>query len=110
MWSHDYELALNEALNEYRLASELKHSYGLLRCSESLGLIYQAIRRDSDAVVAFQEGLEMLKKADCRDETRADTKMRITSYQAECAIRVCPPEQTEEILARYKKRSTKWKR
>lgn len=103
LWSHDYELALNEALNEYRLASELKHSYGLLRCSESLGLIYQAIRRDSDAVVAFQEGLEMLKKADCRDETRADTKMRITSYQAECAIRVCPPEQTEEILARYKK-------
>ena len=103
LWARDYEMALNEAKNEYRLASELKHSYGLLRCTESLGLIYQAIRRDSDAIVAFQEGLDLNEKVNCPEMVKAETKVRLSSYQSECAIRVSPPEQTEEILAHYKK-------
>ena len=101
LWTHDYELALNEALNEYRLASSLKHSYGLLRCSESLGLIYQSLRRDSDAVVAFQEGLDLIGKTSCPLQKKVETKMRITSYQAESAIHA-GSKQTKEILDRYK--------
>lgn len=101
LWTHDYELALNEALNEYRLASSLKHSYGLLRCSESLGLIYQSLRRDSDAVVTFQEGLDLIEKTSCPDKKKTETKMRITSYQAESAIHAGSVH-TKEILDRYK--------
>lgn len=102
LWAHDYELALNEALEEYRLASELNHSYGLLRCTESLGLIYQTVRRDSDAVVAFQEGLDMIEKADCPETVKYETNVRLSSYQAECAIRVSPVEQAKEMLDHYK--------
>ena len=60
LWSGEYEQALNEALNEYRLASDIKHLYGLVRCTESLGLIYRRMNRCNDAVDVFQEGLEML--------------------------------------------------
>lgn len=102
LWSRNYELALNEALDEYRLASELNHSYGLLRCAESLGLIYQRIRRGSDAVVAFQEGLDMIEKADCPEAVKVETKVRLTSYQSECALHACTVEQAEAILDRYK--------
>lgn len=100
--ARDYELALNEALDEYRLANEHNHSYGLLRCTESLGLIYLTIRRDSDAVVAFQEGLDMIDKADCTEAVKLETKVRLSSYQSECAIHACPVEQAEEMLDRYK--------
>lgn len=102
LWARDYELALNEALDEYRLASELNHSYGLLRCTESLGLIYQSVRRDSDAVVAFQEGIDMIEKIDCAETVKLETNVRLSSYQSECAIRVCPVKQAEEMLDHYK--------
>nr|WP_129731810.1 HAMP domain-containing sensor histidine kinase [Parabacteroides goldsteinii] len=102
LWSRNYEMALNEALSEYRLASELKHPFGLLRCTESLGLIYQTIRRDSDAVVAFQEGLDLIGKTDCPENVAIETKVRLSSYQSESAIRICPYEQTLEILDHYK--------
>lgn len=103
LWSRNYEMALNEALSEYRLASELKHPFGLLRCTESLGLIYQTIRRDSDAVVAFQEGLDLIEKTACPEEVGIEIKVRLSSYQSESAIRFCPYEQTMEILNNYKK-------
>lgn len=103
LWSRDYEMALNEALSEYRLASDLKHPFGLLRCTESLGLIYQTIRRDSDAVVAFQEGLNLIEKIDCPENVAIEIKVRLCSYQSESAIRICPYEQTVEILEHYKK-------
>lgn len=103
LWAREYELALNEALDEYRLATDVDQPYGLLRCAESLGLIYQTVRRDSDAVVAFQEGLDMLDEINLWKAKKAETKMRISSYQAESAIRVCPFEQTLNILDGYKK-------
>ena len=59
---------MNEALNEYHLASEIGHPYGLVRCTESLGLIYKRLRRDSVAVVVFQEGIDMLDDMDCSEE------------------------------------------
>lgn len=102
LWDRDYELALSEALEEYRLASEYNHSYGLLRCTESLGLIYQKIRRTDDAVVAYQEGLDMIDKADCSEAVKVETRVRLSSYQSECAIKACPVEQAKEMLDRYK--------
>lgn len=100
LWSKDYEMAMNEALDLYRLASETKQPYGMVRCSETLGLIYQAIRRDSDAVVAFQEGLDLLENLDVPDKLEAQTRM--TSYQAECCVRTDQLQLTDTILRRYK--------
>lgn len=101
LWLGNYELAMSEAMNLYRLASNLNHKYGLLRCSETLGLIYQRIRRDSDAVVSFQEGLDLLK--DIKDVPDImDTKIRLTSYQLESSVRTKQYTLTERILEQYK--------
>lgn len=101
LWNGEYEQALNEALNEYRLASKIKHPYGLVRCTESLGLIYKRMRRDSDAVVIFQEGIDMLDDMECTEVKRTETRMRMRSYQAECAFKVCPFERASDIFERY---------
>lgn len=101
LWLGNYELAMSEAMDLYRLASNLNHKYGLLRCSETLGLIYQRIRRDSDAVVSFQEGLDLLK--DIKDVPDImDTKIRLTSYQLESSVRTKQYTLTERILEQYK--------
>ena len=101
LWLGNYELAMSEAMNLYRLASNLNHKYGSLRCSETLGLIYQRIRRDSDAVVSFQEGLDLLK--DIKDVPDImDTKIRLTSYQLESSVRTKQYTLTERILEQYK--------
>ena len=101
LWSGEYEQALNEALDEYRLASEISHIYGLVRCTESLGLIYRRMSRNKDAVEIFQKGLDMLGDMDCTDAKRAETRMRMTSFQAECASRDIPFEQAAGIFERY---------
>lgn len=101
LWSKDYEMALNEAMEIYQTASRMKHTYGMVRCSESLGLIYQAIRRDSDAIVAFQEGLDLIKGLDVPN--KVETELRVTSYQAECALRLNRIGQVDTILANYKR-------
>ncbi len=101
LWRGEYEQALNEALNEYRLASEINQLYGLVRCAESLGLIYRKMGRNNDAIVVFQEGLDMLEDIDCTDAKRAETRLRMTSYQAECASRNIPFERAINIFERY---------
>ena len=94
LWLGNYELAMSEAMDLYR-------RYGLLRCSETLGLIYQRIRRDSDAVVSFQESLDLLK--DIKDVPDImDTKVRLTSYQLESSVRTKQYASTERILGQYK--------
>lgn len=99
LWSKDYEMALNEALEIYQEASREKHLYGMVRCSESLGLIYQAVRRDSAAIVAFREGLDLIKGLDV--PTKVETQMRMTCYQAECALKVSAPAVIDSILKNY---------
>lgn len=99
LWSKDYEMALNEAMEIYQEASRRKHTYGMVRCSESLGLIYQAIRRDSNAIVAFQEGLDLIDGLEVAN--KVETQVRVTSYQAECALRLNRLELVDTILTRY---------
>lgn len=101
LWLGIYELAMSEAMDLYRMASDLDHKYGLLRCSETLGLIYQQIRRDSDAVASFQESLDLLK--DIEDVPNIlDTEIRLTSYQLESSVRTKQYALTERILEQYK--------
>lgn len=100
LWSKDYEMALNEAMEIYQEASHRKHTYGMARCSESLGLIYQAIRRDSDAIAAFQEGLDLIGGLDVPN--KVEMQVRLTSYQAECALRLDRLGLVDTILAEYR--------
>lgn len=100
LWNRNYEMAMNEALELYRLASETKQSYGMVRCAETLGLIYQRIRRDSAAVVAFQEGLDLLEGLEVPDKLEA--QIRLSSYQAESCVRTDQLALTDTILRRYK--------
>lgn len=101
LWRENYEMAMSEAMELYHLASEIEHKFGLVRCSESLGLIYQRIRKDNEAVLFFQEALDQMKEV--RDfPNRLETQIRLTSYQAESSVRTEKYALTEKILERYK--------
>lgn len=69
-----------------------------MRSSECLGQIYQAIRRDSDAVIAFQDGLDRLKQQGGDNET----ELRLIAYQIESSLRTDSYKKTLEMLADYK--------
>ncbi|MCC8171799.1 MAG: HAMP domain-containing histidine kinase [Parabacteroides sp.] len=98
LWEKNYEEAMDRAVKLYRLAESQGHRYGLARSAEGLGLIFQAIRRDSDAVASFRHCLDLLETMPGKEEVR----LRVLSYQAESSLRTNRPEETEAILARYK--------
>lgn len=98
LWSKNYEMAMSAALDLYRKAKELGIGYGMARCSETLGLVYQRLRRDQDAVVVFENALEQLEPY----KEKLESKIRVASYQAESSVRTNRFEQTAKILARYK--------
>ena len=99
LWTGHYEKAMNNINDLYQLAVDKKQNYGLMRSSECLGQIYQAIRRDSDAVMAFQEGLNRLKQLGGDEET----ELRLLSYQIESSLRTDMHEETTRMLTAYKK-------
>lgn len=100
LWNQDYELAMNEAVQLYNLAHSTKQEYGMIRCCENLGQIYQAIRRDSDAVVIYQEALDKLEKMN----GRLTFKIRLISYQIESCLRIKQYDKANDLLAEYEKR------
>lgn len=61
LWAGNYEMAMNEAIRQLQLAKKRNQPYGLARINRDLGMIYQTINRDSDAVLAFREGWEWMK-------------------------------------------------
>ncbi len=98
LWDKHYEEAMSQAVQLYRLAESKGHRYGLARSAEGLGLIFQAIRRDSDAVASFRYSLELMETLPGKEEAQ----LHVLSYQAESALRTHRPEETEAILTRYK--------
>lgn len=99
LWVENYELAMNEAVRLYNLASNRDHTYGQIRCGENLGHIYQAIRRDSDAVVVFQAALDKQEEAG----ENLTFGIRLVSYQLESLLRINKLDSAEMLLAKYKK-------
>ncbi len=61
LWKGNYEIAMNEAIRQLNIARKREQPYALARINRDLGLIYQTINRDSDAVAAFREGWKWLK-------------------------------------------------
>lgn len=106
--NRNYEFALSEALDFYRLASEKKQIYGLIHCLECQGIIFRAVRRDSDAVESFQEGLNLLDDSDPRGKEleltpseRSDIQLRMIGLQLESCSRIHQFERAEQISRTY---------
>lgn len=97
LWDGNYELAMNGAISLYNYARDTKSEYGLICCNENLGLIYQEIHRDSDAIIAYREGLDLLQK-------RGDNpnyEMQYMGNLIESYLRTDRFVDAKELLARY---------
>lgn len=98
LWLENYELAMNEAIRLYNLACSRNHTYGQIRCGENLGHIYQAIRRDSDAVVVYQAALDKQEEIG----ENLTVSIRLVSYQLESLLRINKLDSVGVLLATYK--------
>lgn len=107
----NYEVAMNEILDLYQLASEKEQTFGLICCTECLGLIYQAVGRDSDAVAIYQEGLDLLEHYpasgdllhDISEKESDRVQLRMLAAQLESACSSNQLQEAEAIVAKYKK-------
>lgn len=97
LWSGNYELAMDRAMQYLDLARENKSDYGLLRAYRDLGMVYQRIKRDSDAVEVFQKGLFLLK------EEKANPTFRIMylSNMLESTLLLGRLSESESLLNQY---------
>lgn len=99
LWDGNYELAMNEAIRLYNEAQKAKSDYGIVCSDENLGLIYQEINRDSDAVVAYSEGLAKLQQLG----TRPAYEMQFMGNLAESYLKLGRLDELEKLLDRYKR-------
>lgn len=97
LWSGNYELAMDRAMRYMDLARDSKNDYGLLRAYRDLGMVYQRIKRDSDAVEIFQKGLYLLK------EEKASYSFRIMylSNMLESTLLLGRLSESEALLKQY---------
>lgn len=93
----NYELAMNEAIRQLNKAKTECQEYGMMRANQNLGLIYQAINQDSNAMEAFREGLVWLKKSG----TNESFELQYLSEMIISSLRLNTPDESESILGRY---------
>lgn len=93
----NYELAMNEALLLMNRAKQETHEYGLLTSNQNLGLIYQSVRRDSEAVVSFREGLKWEKW----NISRPGLIMQYLADMLVSTLRLESFDESEELLEKY---------
>lgn len=97
LWDGNYELAMNGAISLYNYARDSKSEYGLICCNENLGLIYQEIHRDSDAIIAYREGLDLLRKRG----NNPNYEMQYMGNLIESYLRTDHFVEAKELLIRY---------
>lgn len=97
LWEGDYELAVNEAINLLNLAKKENQIYGLIRINRDLGVIYQKIHRDADAVSAFREGLVWMEKG----ESNPTFEVMYFMDMIPSTLRMNLFEETDSLLNRY---------
>lgn len=93
----NYELAMNEAVRLQLLSSKVNNKTGLIRSCENFGLIYLVVGRDSDAIVAFEQGLSLLKEI----KNWPSYEAQIMSYLLIAYWRLKEFEKMEETLTYY---------
>lgn len=90
----DYELAMNEAVRLQMLAEKENNKRGLISGYENLGLIYLVIGRDSAALVAFENGLNLLKESG----GQPDYEIQLMSYMPISYLKLGKLDKTEKLL------------
>lgn len=93
----DHELAMNEAVQMLNIAESKHLTYGLIRANENLGIIYQTIDCDSDAMVVFRKGMEWLKKGP--DNSTLELQLLVSMIRS--SLRLNHLEESEKLLKQY---------
>lgn len=106
LWRGNYGAAMDSALVSYNRAREEQQEYGIICSAESLGLLYQYLRRDSDAVDVFKEGLSLLEK----EPGRTGYKIQYLSNIIECLLRLNHLEEAARYIEKDEKLLDEWKK
>ncbi len=92
----EYELAMNEAVMLQMLSKEKNNMTGLISSNEYLGLVYLLIGRDSDAVTAFEEALDLLKT-----KSKPDYELQIIPYLLIAYLHLDELDHVKSTLVRF---------
>lgn len=106
LWQGNYAVAMDSALVSYNRAREEQNEYGVICSAESLGLLYQYLRRDSDAVNIFKEGFLLLDK----QEGRIGYKMQYVSNIIESLLRLERLDEARSYLERDEELVAEWEK
>lgn len=98
------ELSIYEAIKMQDKAKESASLYGQICGAETLGVIYSMSKRDSLAIPAFQEALDLLEKI------KGDLYYRvyIQSNQTQASLSLKDRSETEKYLKRYEAYISEW--
>lgn len=105
LWLGNYGVAMDSALASYERARKEQQEYGIICSAESLGLLYQYLRKDSDAVAIFKEGLFLLEK----NPGRTGYKMQYLSNIIECLLRLGSLEEAGVYIEKEQKLLEEWR-
>lgn len=97
LWKGNYELAMDEAIRLLNLAKKENQIYGLVRSSRDLGVIYQTIHRDSDAVAVFREGIKWMEMG--KDNPTFEVMYLMNMLSSTLRLKLF--EESEALLVRY---------
>lgn len=106
LWQGDYEVAIDSSLELYNEACEEQQEYGVVCSAESLGLIYKYLRKDSDAVDIFKEGLGLLEK----EPGRIGYKLQYISNLVECLLRMERLDDCDLHISKYERLLKVWEK
>lgn len=98
LWQGNYELAMNEAIKYLNIARRENQAFGLMRTHQDLGVVYQTIGRDSDAVVAFRESMQWMHKT----ETTLMDQVLFFADMLTSTLRMNLPDDSKLLLEDYK--------
>lgn len=93
----NYELAMNEALRLLNRAEKTDHEFGLMSVNQNLGLVYQAVGRDADAMKNFREGLKWIN----RNLDRPSFKLQYLSDMLVSSIRLDDYDESLSLINLY---------
>lgn len=99
VWEKNYDLAMDETMRQLARAKEKNQPYGLMLSHHNRAYILQAIGRDSDAVVAFREGMKWFPQ-NMRDSLFVQQYL---GEMIESTLRLNYLDESEQLLKRYRR-------
>lgn len=93
----NYELAMNEALRLLNRAEKDKHEFGMMSASQDLGLVYQSVGRDDEAMKNFWKGLNWINS----NMNRPSTKLQYLADMLVSSLRSDDYDKSLSLLRKY---------